>query len=188
MLIFVATKKEAAALERADFGYERIASEPFEVWKNSTRTVIVSGIGLVNASLAFAWAAQNIEFETALNIGAAGATDALENAAERCGEFYEISDVVCLEPYNERKYELAKSGVRLATASRPVSTASERKHAAKFAELVDMEGYAFARAAAIWGKKIKMIKMLSDFSETCDISASIENLRNRLAECEGIWI
>ena len=91
MLILVASQKEAAAVERAEFGYRRIYSKPFEVWKNDTRVLIITGIGLVNASLAFSWAVDYIGFDKALNIGAAGSTSALENSKELCGRFFKIA-------------------------------------------------------------------------------------------------
>lgn len=188
MLILIASQKEAAAVERAEFGYRRIYSKPFEVWKNDTRVLIITGIGLVNASLAFSWAVDNIDFDKALNIGAAGATSALENSKELCGRFFKIAKVNCLEPYNFGELELAGEGASLVTSSRPVSTQKQREYAGKFGQLVDMEGYAIARAAELFGKKLEMIKMLTDFSENCDISENITLLRDRLADCEGIWI
>ncbi|MFR6032888.1 MAG: hypothetical protein ACLUKN_06720 [Bacilli bacterium] len=66
--------------------------------------------------------------------------------------------------------------------------AKTAQYAGKFGQLVDMEGYAIARAAELFGKKLEMIKMLTDFSENCDISENITLLRDRLADCEGIWI
>ena len=188
MLILVASQKEAAAVERAEFGYRRIYSKPFEVWKNDTRVLIITGIGLVNASLAFSWAVDNIDFDKALKRGAAGATSALENSKELCGRFFKIAKVNCLEPYNFGELELAGEGASLVTSSRPVSTQKQREYAGKFGQLVDMEGYAIARAAELFGKKLEMIKMLTDFSENCDISENITLLRDRLADCEGIWI
>ena len=93
-----------------------------------------------------------------------------------------------MEPYNDREFALAENGKTLATSSRPVVSYEDRKKAARLGELVDMEGYAFAAAAELFGKKLEMIKMLTDFSENCDISENITLLRDRLAGCEGIWI
>lgn len=187
-------------------GFKLSASLPYEVWEGDGKILIVSGIGLVNASLAFAWAARNYDFSEALNIGAAGSTGAVKcrKSAENpddlgdaeilsctCGElkygaFYEIGAVSCIEPYNEKEYALSRTGVRLATSSRPAQTAAERAYAAKKGDLVDMEGYAFAAAAELFSKKIRIVKMVSDFSPECDIHENIMLLRTRLAEI-NLW-
>ena len=74
--VFMAMRSEAEeALMDRRFGFRLVRTEPFEVWRNDTRLVILSGIGLVNSSMAFAWAAKEFEFESAFNVGAAGATD-----------------------------------------------------------------------------------------------------------------
>jgi len=188
MLILVASRKEAAAVERKEFGYAQVRDVPFELWRNKSHCVLITGIGLVNSALGFVWAIENLEFESVLNIGAAGATCALKNAKNFYGKFFEISNVKCLEPYNFGEYKLAPNGLNLVTSSRPVSTLEEREYAGKFGELVDMEGYALASVAALYNKKLSMLKMVTDFSSDCDISKNITMLRERLADIDGVWI
>ena len=51
-----------------------------------------------------------------------------------------------------------------------------------------MEGYALARAAEVFGKKISMVKMVTDFSHECDISGNIKKMSEKFAQMEGVWI
>ena len=128
--VFFATRLEAAhVLADKSFGYEQICAEPFRVWRNGKNLIVVTGIGLVNASLGFAWAADKFGFSDALNIGAAGATIADETAEPDpsiMGKVCSISQVVCLEPYNELSFDIAPCGERLVTSSRPVETRADR--------------------------------------------------------------
>ncbi len=190
--VFFATRMEAEhVLAEKSFGYRQICAEPFRVWRNDKNIIIVTGIGLVNASLGFAWAVRKYKFDDALNIGAVGATitDKDRGPSESImGKVYKISKVVCLEPYNEKVFKLGRSGKALVTSSRPVSTREERIYAGKFAPLVDMEGYAFARAAEIYSKNISMVKMVTDFSHECDIFDNIRKMAERFAAMKDIWI
>ena len=96
--------------------------------------------------------------------------------------------MVCLEPYNEMAFRLGRAGRALVSSGSPVSTREEREYAGKFAPLVDMEGYALARAAEVFGKKISMVKMVTDFSHECDISGNIKKMSEKFAQMEGVWI
>ncbi len=187
--IFCATIWECEdALNKKLYGFKKEFEAPFEVWRNDTKRVIISGIGLVNASVAFAWAAREFDFENALNIGAAGLTYGDKNSTKpELGHCYNIASVNCLEPYNERIFKIADDGKTLVTASRPISTLEQRKFAGTFGELVDMEGYSLARSAEIFDKKLSMIKMVTDFSQDCDIHANILELSKGFADMEEIW-
>ncbi len=204
-VIFVATHMEAESAI-SEYGYERICAVPFEVWKNRSKFLVISGIGLVNASMCFAWALENLKFDSAINIGAAGATGLIacsKNSDAKIsnsstihtsaivglefGEFYEISKIVCLEPYNEDSFIVSNYGMNLVSSSRPMGSAQERAFAAKSAELVDMEAYAFATAAKLFSKKLRVVKLVSDFSPECDIHENILSLRARMAHLPQIW-
>ncbi len=202
-IIFVATRVESdSAL--VNFGYERLCSVPYEVWKNRSKTVVITGIGLVNAALAFAWACENLKFEFAVNVGAAGSTGLYPCSPEQplfdspkiltriksgleLGAFYEISKVTCLEPYSTDSFIISPFGINLVSSNRPVVTEDDRAIAAKNAELVDMEAYALLAAAKLFSKELRIIKMVSDFSETCDIHGNIERLKGRMALLSQIW-
>ena len=200
--------------------FSREISAPFEVWRNDSRRIVITGIGLTPAAAAFAWACRRFDFDEALNIGTAGATTASncvfepfdedaefdvlydgvsENSAAGSdgqtrksaplvfARAYGISRVSSIEPYSDRVFNLAERGRTLATSSRPVESLKRRTIAAAKGDLVDMEGYALAFAADVFGKKLSMIKMVSDFSQDCDINANIRKLSRRLANVRGIF-
>ena len=189
--------------------FKKIYSEPFEVYQNETAILILTGIGLTPAATAFAWACSKFDFDEALNIGTCGASAAVqcvlepfehtddvyvisEKPEEKKPEVvfasaYEISEVCSIEPYTDKRFKLSDTGRTLATSSRPVATAKRRALAGEKGELVDMEGYAFAFAANVFGKKISMIKLVSDFSEECNITENIKSLQKRLALVVGVF-
>ena len=70
-------------------------------------------------------------------------------------------------------------------AELPVDVTAE--YAGKFGELVDMEGYALASLAEVYGKKISMVKMVTDFSPDCDIFANIIKLSEKFAPVRELW-
>ena len=189
-LVFCATTWECeSALNDKNYGFKKICEAPFEVWRNGSKIVVITGIGLVNASVAFAWAVRKFKFTNALNVGAAGLSISEKTPKKiELGKCYKISKVNCLEPYNQHVYKLGRGGKTLVSASRPISTFQERSYAGKFGELIDMEGYALARSADIFSKEISMIKMLTDFSEKCDIHANILALSEGFAKMKEIWI
>lgn len=191
-VIFAAAISEVGGvLNSPKFGYRRVSEKPFEVWENPTKVAVITGIGLANAATALAWAAGEYDFDFAVNIGAAGAASGKFGAAD-VGAYFDITRIACVEPYCETVYELgALGGARtatLATSSRPASTAAQRARAAGFGELVDMEGWALARAAEAFSKKLSVRKILTDFSPECDIKAGILSVCAALGELENFWI
>lgn len=191
-LIFAAAKIEVgAALGSPKFAYRRVRERPFEVWENPSKIVVLTGIGLANAATALAWAAGEYDFDSAVNIGSAGAASEKFGAAD-IGAYFDVTRVACIEPYCEAVYALgALGGVRtaaLATSSRPASSAAQRAHAAGFGEIVDMEGWALARAAEAFSKRLFIRKILTDFSPGCDISANIVSVCAALEGLENFWI
>ena len=190
-VIFAAAISEVGGvLNSPKFGYRRVSEKPFEVWENPTKVAVITGIGLANAATALAWAAGEYDFDFAVNIGAAGAASGKFGAAD-VGAYFDITRIACVEPYCETVYELgALGGARtatLATSSRPASTAAQRARAG-FGELVDMEGWALARAAEAFSKKLFVRKILTDFSPECDIKAGILSVCAALGELENFWI
>lgn len=206
--IFMAADFEAEILLKKH-AYVRVVSSPFEVWQNDVSRLVISGIGLAPAAAAFSWACCKFDFAEALNIGTAGASSAVKCVfeeyddtaafdivrgadAQKAGEVvfasaYEISSVSSIEPYNDRVFDIAPAGRTLATSSRPVSSAKRRDIAGAKGELVDMEGYAFALAAEAFGKKISLVKLVSDFSEDCDIHQNIVALQRRISNVRGVF-
>ncbi len=193
--IFAATDWEVGdVVKTPEFQYKLLYNKPIEVWENPTRYLIITRIGLAPASIAFSWAAQNLDFDLAINIGAVGAA-AEGKSHEHLGKYYDITKVSCIEPYcDEESFEIeqfetpAAFTATLATASRPVISAEDRAFAAKFGELVDMEGWALAKAAKTFSKRLRMRKILSDFSPDCDLHGDIMSICKALPLLENFWI
>lgn len=189
--------------------YALVNSEPFQVWQNDVSRLIITGIGLAPAATAFAWAVSKFDFYEAINIGSAGASSAVKCVVQEYDEearfditrgdqdknkdevvfanAYEVSVVSSIEPYSDFVFEVSQAGRKLVTSSRPVLTRKQRDEAAAKGDLVDMEGYALAMAAKVFSKKLSIIKIVSDFSEQCDIHRNILSLQRRLANIKGVF-
>lgn len=86
--IFAASLWEiGGVLKSAEFSYKKVRETPYQVWENDTKTVVITRIGLANAATAFSWAASELDFESAINIGAAGAASPKFGAQELGGNF-----------------------------------------------------------------------------------------------------
>ena len=188
-VVFVAADFEVrSVIDNAEFGYVKLRNTPFQVWRNATTAIVITGIGLANSAAAFHWAVGNFNFQNAINIGAAGLCSDDDSGKNLLGNFFQINTVKCLEPYNDRVFNLSEEGKSLVTSSRAVTTSEARLRASKFGELVDMECYALAYAAYICGKKLSALKLVTDFSPDCDIHANILALEHRMADLRSIWI
>ena len=78
-------------------------------------------------------------------------------------------------------------GLTLATGDRFIATEPERRELAQRAQLVDMEGYAVARAARSLGLEVKLVKRVSD---NANEAASL-TWAQRVSECShylGEWL
>lgn len=144
-------------MKSAEFSYKKVRETPYQVWENDTKTVVITRIGLANAATAFSWAASELDFESAINIGAAGAASP-KFGAQELGEIFDVRSVSCIEPYCGEVFEMQTMGgcetATLATSSRPVASAKDREQAAGMGELVDMEGWALACAAKAFSKTL----------------------------------
>ena len=70
-VVFVAADFEVrSVIDNAEFGYVKLRNTPFQVWRNATTAIVITGIGLVNSAAAFHWAVGNFNFQNAINIGA----------------------------------------------------------------------------------------------------------------------
>lgn len=206
--IFMAVDFEAEEVFKRH-NYALVNSEPFQVWQNDVSRLIITGIGLVPAATAFAWAVSKFDFDEAINIGSAGASSAVKCVVQEYDEearfditrgdqdknkdevvfanAYEVSVVSSIEPYSDFVFEVSQAGRKLVTSSRPVLTRKQRDEAAAKGDLVDMEGYALAMSAKVFSKKLSIIKIVSDFSEQCDIHRNILSLQRRLANIKGVF-
>lgn len=148
-LLVVALELEAVALRSLDL------------------PLLVTGAGKVNAAVAVATAigiARPIEL---INLGTAGGlkdsisgthqvSTVLEHDVDDAA-IHAIADVHCSLPIN-----LAREGLILATGDRFIASAEDRQLLAVVADIVDMEGYAIAKAAAAAGVAVTMVKHVSD--------------------------
>lgn len=180
--IFAATEFEMREAIKK-FGLCKLREEPFKVFQGDSAMLVISGIGLVNAALAYSWAVHNYSFEDSANIGAAGDVSGSFSLGEVC----KISQISCVEPFDNYVFKIADEGVSLASSASPVISERARARAANLAKLVDMEAYSFASAAKLYSKNIEIIKFVSDFSPEHDIHANIRKLRHCIAELEDFW-
>ncbi len=180
--VFAATEFEMADAIKA-FDFKPEIEAPFKCYVNGSVRLVISGIGLVNAALAYAWAAGNFKFENSANIGAAGHVRGPLGMGSVC----RVSSVACLEPYDNEVFDISAEGVRLVSSARPVVSALARSRAAMLGDIVDMEGYSIAFAARMYSKHLEIVKFVSDFSPDCDIHANIGRLRYLVAKMESFW-
>lgn len=165
-LVVVALRQEAARLGDVD--------------------VVLTGIGKVSAAVAVTAAIAERRPPFVLNVGTAGALrDGLEGAhtigrvvehdvdhaalSALIGE--ELSGEVVLDP---------SSPITLATGDAFVADPDLRLALAAHADLVDMEGYAIARACEHAGVPLRMVKVVSDTADG-DAALTWQEQMDRLA-------
>lgn len=151
--------------------------------------LLVTGAGKVNAAVAVATAINTSRPRELINLGTAGGlkdglegthivSSVLEHDIDDAA-IHAITEVHCSLPIN-----LARGGLILATGDRFIADASDRALLAVVADIVDMEGYAVAKAAAHAGVNLTMVKHVSDQAdETASASwvDSVTHCSHRLA-------
>ena len=153
--------------------------------------VLVTGAGKVNAAIAVASILAETSPTRVVNLGTAGALRDGMAGTHVVGSVWQhdlddaalfaLSGLHFGEPVN-----LAESGPRLITGDVFVSDAQTRDRLAALADLVDMEGYAVARAALNAGVPVTLVKQVSD---NADESAA-RSWRDTVDECAqalGEW-
>lgn len=153
--------------------------------------VLVTGIGKVNAAIAVSTILGEFSPSRIVNLGTAGALRdglsgtfvvgrVIQHDFDDPG-LYSISGLHFGEPI-----DVADEGVTLATGDLFVSDPELRAKLATQADLVDMEGYAVARAATVAQVPVTIVKQVSD---PADASAA-KTWRQTLDECAeqlGAW-
>ena len=129
--------------------------------------VLVTGAGKVNAAIAVASILADWSPTRVVNLGTAGALHDGMTGTHVIGTviqhdldddaLFALSGLHFGEPVH-----LAESGARLATGDAFVADAETRARLAERADLVDMEGYAVARAAIDAGVPVTLVKQVSD--------------------------
>ena len=151
--------------------------------------ILVTGVGKVNAAIAVSTILGQHRPSSIVNLGTAGAlrdgvtgTHVISSVIQHDLNDAAIYDLVGIHFGEPISFD-SGSGTVLATGDRFISKPEVRERLAKDAHLVDMEGYAIARAARAAGIPVTLVKEVSDqageqaaksWSETLDeCSASL---------------
>jgi adenosylhomocysteine nucleosidase len=164
--IIMATHLEAKPFVKA-LDLEKIEGQPLAVYRRGEITLMICGIGKVNAAIATTLCCSLFRPDRILNLGAAGAT----RQSHPLGEAYHITKVVEYDrpllhmdaPHTHTPEIL--TGFReatLATQDRAVIGDGHRREVSSVAELVDMEGSAVIQAAHKFKTGCVLFKFVSD--------------------------
>ncbi len=165
----------------------QIDDKPLRVFQVPTRPdllVTVSGMGKVAAALACQAQIRELKVNEIVNAGVCGALQS--------GPGYDPGAVFCIatavegdhEVFGEAPLPIISDGkidwdqpaARLVTCDRPVFDADQRLALSASADLVDMEGAAIARAAALYQTPWTMIKGITDTAGPTDRATLNANL------------
>jgi adenosylhomocysteine nucleosidase len=154
---------------------------PCPTYEGEGILLIISGMGFLQGAVALSQILQRYEkgensITRVINYGIAGALT----------ERFSLGEVVCVDravKYNPVEFsktrfnkffssafpeirltEQAENAVVLATSDHPILTEDDARLAARYAHLVDMEGYGYAFVAGAHGIPIQLIKGISDFA------------------------
>lgn len=173
-LLVVALEEEAAHLHVSDL------------------PVLVTGAGKVNAAVAVATTLAQYSPSFVINLGTAGALREGIDGTHVIGRvmqhdldddsLFALSGLHFGEPI-----DLGSPGPILATGDVFVSDASTRQRLAQHADLVDMEGYAVARAASAHDVPVTLVKQVSDQANEA-AGRSWRETVDACAEQLGAWV
>jgi adenosylhomocysteine nucleosidase len=165
----------------------QIADKPFRFFKVPTQPallVTVSGMGKVAAALACQTQIREFKADEIINAGVCGALHSGSGIA--LGALFCIATAVegdhevFGEPpkaiISDGKIDWDQRAARLVTCDRPVFNADERQALSAAADLVDMEGAAIARVAAMYQVPWTMIKGVTDTAGPQDRASLNANL------------
>lgn len=158
--------------------------------------ILVTGVGKVNASIATATilGAQSPSKipSQIVNLGTAGALVDGYSGIHVIGTvtqhdlndaaIFELTGLHCSPPL-----ELEVDGPVLTTGDQFISNESVRKKLAEHAQLVDMEGYAVAKAALSFEVPVMLVKQVSDSANEA-ASRSWSETVDHCAEQLGAWV
>ena len=153
--------------------------------------VLVTGVGKVNAAIAVASILAETSPTRVVNLGTAGALhDGMVGT-------HVIGSVVQHDLDDEAIFGLSGlhfgepvdlgDGPRLVTGDTFVNDAATRDRLAEQADLVDMEGYAVARAAVHAGVPVTLVKQVSDNADE-SAGRSWRQTVDDCAELLGAWV
>lgn len=154
--------------------------------------VLVTGAGKVNAAIAVTAILAEASPTRVVNLGTAGALhDHLVGTHEVgwVGQ-HDLDDEAIFAStglHFGAPIELAPTGIRLVTGDTFVKDAATRSRLAEHADLVDMEGYAVAKAALAVGVAVTLVKEVSDRADEY-AGRTWEETVDECAERLGAWV
>jgi adenosylhomocysteine nucleosidase len=160
---------------------------------DTTFPVLLTGVGKVCATLAVSRAlAGGVLPSEIVNLGTAGALrPGLAGLHEISRVVQHDFDTVTIRAVTGRDFggplELPGTGPVLATGDVFVSDPALRAALAEHADLVDMEGYAVAAAAAAYGVPVRMVKQVSDEADGEAVTGWAESV-DRCARLLAGWL
>ena len=180
-IIIFATLEEAYPLIN-ELKINRILEKPFKVFQNDELVIIISGIGKIRASAACAYVINKFgesKEDKILNAGAAGSLKPNLSMGD-------VRTIELAADYTENqikskiktlKIEGFESAVLL-TSNISILNPDVRDNLSNYGELVDMEGFAIAQTAAIFGRKTALLKIVSDTAKNTSKNEIIENIQH----------
>jgi adenosylhomocysteine nucleosidase len=154
--------------------------------------ILVTGAGKVNAAIAVSSILAEASPTRVVNLGTAGAlhdgmagTHVIGTVVQHDlddAALFALSGLHFGEPV-----QVAAEGLRLVTGDVFVSDAGTRARLAQIADLVDMEGYAVARAAVHAGVPVTLVKEVSDNADET-AGRSWRETVDDCAERLGAWV
>ncbi len=176
----------ATALEAKPFithlTKDLVDQKPFRVYRGGGLLLAISGIGKVNAGVAVSYLTLRHGISRVVNIGAAGAV----GEGPSLGDMFHVDRIVesdrPLIPGMGIRVNIPDiipgfPAVTLATRDIPVIDSGERKEAARYCDLVDMEGAAVLQSARLMGLGCYIFKCVSDTPSDQSDRAIVENIR-----------
>jgi adenosylhomocysteine nucleosidase len=154
--------------------------------------VLVTGAGKVNAAIAVATTLAEFSPSRVVNLGTAGALHDGMTGTHVIGWVgqHDLDDTALFALAGLHFGEpvvLAEDGARLVTGDAFISDDGIRARLARTADLVDMEGYAVARAAMTAGVPVTLVKQVSDSAGQGAGRSWRENV-DACAEQLGAWV
>jgi adenosylhomocysteine nucleosidase len=154
--------------------------------------VLVTGVGKVNAAIAVASILAETSPTRVVNLGTAGALHDAMAGTHLIGTVtqHDLDDAAIFALsglHFGAPIDLADSGPRLVTGDVFISDGPTRDRLALQADLVDMEGYAVARAALNAGVPVTLVKQVSDNADE-SAGRSWRETVDECAETLGAWV
>jgi adenosylhomocysteine nucleosidase len=155
--------------------------------------MLITGVGKVQATLAVSrLLGGGVLPAGIINLGTAGALRPGLSGTYEVGRVLQHDlDAAVIRALTGRSFgeplTLAGSGRVLASGDAFVSDSEVRARLAEQADLVDMEGYAVAAAAAAYGVGVRMVKHVSDDADSGAIASWAETV-DGCAQALAVWL